>query len=71
MPKAAITDFRVLFSRDSLPSERRCWYGSGNPTHCHQKGQLDRKLRNDAIAAVHGALWGILSVFFTMKVFGK
>lgn len=47
------------------------WYDPKDPTHFHQEGQLERGLRNDAIVAVLGVLWGILSVFFTMKVFGK
>lgn len=47
------------------------WYAPKDPTHFHQEGQLERGLRNDAIVAVLGVLWGILSVFFTMKVFGK
>ena len=47
------------------------WYDPNDPTHFHQEGQLERGLRNDAIVAVLGVLWGILSVFFTMKVFGK
>ena len=47
------------------------WYDPNDPTHFHQEGQLERGLRNDAIVAVLGVLWGILSVYFTMKVFGK
>lgn len=47
------------------------WYDPNDPTHFHQEGQLERGLCNDAIVAVLGVLWGILSVFFTMKVFGK
>ena len=47
------------------------WYDPNDPTHFHQEGQLERWLRNDAIVTVLGVLWGILSVFFTMNVFGK
>lgn len=47
------------------------WYDPNDPTHFHQEGQLERGLRNDAIVAMLGVLWGILSVFFTMGVFGK
>ncbi len=47
------------------------WYDPNDPTHFHQKGQPEQWIRNDAIVAVLGVLWGILSVFFTMKVFGK
>ena len=47
------------------------WYDPNDPTRFHQKGQLERGLHNDAIVAVLGVLWGILSVYLTMKVFGK
>ena len=46
------------------------WYDPNDPTRFHQEGQLERWLRNDAIIAVLGVLWGILSVFITMKEFG-
>jgi len=46
-------------------------YDPVDPTHFHQEGQLERGLRNDAIVSVLGVLWCILSVFFTMEVFGK
>ena len=47
------------------------WYDPNDPTHFHQEGQLERGLRNDVIVAILGVLWGILSVFFTMEVFGR
>lgn len=47
------------------------WYDPKDPTHYHQEGQLERGLRNDAIVAALGVVWGILSVFITMNVFGK
>ena len=47
------------------------WYDPDDPTHFHQKGQLEQYFRNDVITAGIGVLWAVLSVLLTMEVFGK
>ena len=61
----------VLEGKPAVGEKVNIWYDPDDPTHFHQEGQLERGLRNDAIVAALGVLWGILSVFFTMNVFGK
>ena len=47
------------------------WYDPDDPTHFHQKGDLERWFHSDCITTVIGVLWAMLSVLLTMEVFGN